>query len=90
MQVMHLVNMKWKLMCQSIPPALIVFASFCACNGIRGPLIGLNKCNSFNSIAAGGEVQIPCLIPLYLNEGVRPESLPVSGRIAEILWVPCT
>ena len=47
--------------------------------------MGLNGCNSCISwITAGGEVQVPCLIPLFLNEGVRPESLflfvPISVK----------
>ena len=46
----------------------------------RGLKIGFNDCNSCISwITADGEVQMPYLITLFLNEVVEPESPVLSS-----------
>ena len=41
----------------------------------------MNDCNLCNShIAAGGRVQISCLLPLFLTEGVEPASFFLFSR----------
>jgi len=41
----------------------------------------MNDCNLRNShIAAGGRVQISCLLPLFLTEGVEPASFFLFSR----------
>ena len=41
----------------------------------------MNDCDLCNSrFAAGGRVQIPCLLPLFLTEGVEPASFFLFSR----------